>query len=79
MNLPKSLTGSIHLPDARMTFYLSFDQNGEKPASTAPEGDEAKIIGRILDKAMGASPELRDLLVSFADYIHKNSGIQAES
>ena len=68
IEIPKSLTGTIHLPDARLNFHLIF---GEGETKDQPEGEEAKLMGKILNQAVELSPELQELLVSFADHIHK--------
>ena len=65
---PKALTGVIRLPDASLNFHLSFTQ---KEPVAEPVGEEAKIIGRILDQAFELSPEMQDILISFADDIKK--------
>ncbi len=64
MRKPKSLTGVFHLPDARLNFYLSFD---DKPPNDKRGG--ATSIGRILDMTSELPPDLQDLLVTFADHI----------
>jgi len=69
MKRPKSLTGVFHLPDARLHFYLSFD---EKSPNDKPGGD-AGIIGRILDKTSELSPDLQELLIAFADQVRSHA------
>ncbi len=77
---PKSLSGVIHLPDARLNFHLSFEgQDGEKgEAKAAPVGGEAKALGRILDQAVTSSPEVQELLIHFADYIKRTAKEKSE-
>ena len=65
---PKSLTGVIHLPNVRLNFFLSFDDKGTK---AGVGGQEAEMIGRILEKAVDLSPELRDILDEFAEQLKK--------
>lgn len=62
---PKSVTGVIHLPKARLNFYLSFDD--KESAETV--GQEAEMIGRILEKAVDLSPRLREILGEFAEQL----------
>jgi len=67
MRQPKSLTGVISLPDARLNFHLTF---GDETKDTLEiSGEETKIIGNILNQALRLSPEVQELLVKFADYI----------
>lgn len=66
----KSLTGVIHLPKARLNFYLSFDD--KESAETV--GQEAEMIGRILEKAVDLSPRLRDILGEFAEHLKQATG-----
>lgn len=68
MKNPKSLTGTIHLPDARLSFYLSFDGKGGKDDS---EDDETRLLGSILDQAVNLPPEMQELLIKFADTIRE--------
>ncbi len=68
MNKPKSLTGTIRLPDASLNFHLSFDGKGGK---TEPVDNSAETLGSILEKAVELSPEMQELLIKFADYIRK--------
>lgn len=68
MKNPKSLTGTIHLPDARLSFHLSFDGKGVEDDS---EGDETRLLGSILDQAINLPPEMQELLIKFADYIRE--------
>ena len=67
MTKPKSLTGTIHLPDARLNFHLSFDNN--QKGKIELKGEEAKMIGHILNQALKLSPGLQELMVNFADYL----------
>ena len=69
MKIPKSLTATIHLPDARMDIHLSFDGN----EGAVLTGDEAKKIGRILNSALDLSPELQELVIGFADYVRRTT------
>lgn len=68
MEMPKSLTAVVHLPDVKLHLYLSFES---KEPITIGEGVDAKLMGRILDKASGLPPELQEMLVGFADHIMK--------
>ena len=67
MSRPQSLTGVIHLPDAKLSFHLSFGNDQKGP--TEIKGEEAKMIGHILNQTLKQSPELQELMVSFADYL----------
>lgn len=68
MNLLKSLTGVVNLPDARLNFHLSF--NGEEPQS----GEKReKKTGSIMDEASKLPLDLQELLVDFAEYLAKKA------
>lgn len=67
MKKPGSLTGIIHLPDARLNFHFTFGNDPEE--MTELKGEEARMIGHILNQALKLSPELQELMVSFAEYI----------
>ncbi len=70
MNKPRSLTGVIRLPDASLNFHLSFDGKGGKTEAVGV-GNPAETLGSILEKAIDLSPEIQELLITFADYIRK--------
>lgn len=70
MMIPKSLTGTIHLPDARLNFHLSFSGKETKNQS---DFDGLESMDRILNQASELSPELERLLIEFADYLKKRA------
>ena len=70
---PKALTAVIHLPDVRLHFYLSFQYDAANP----PVGTDAKMMGRILDKASNLPTEVQELLVTFAEHILKTEKEQS--
>lgn len=62
MESPKSLTAIIH---------VKFDYKGaEQPISQG----EMEILSHILDRAVELSPESREILVKFADYLSQPPG-----
>lgn len=67
MKKTQSVTGVLHLPDARLTFHVNFgdDQN----IAIDLKGAESQMIGHILNQALRLSPDLQELLVTFADYL----------
>lgn len=65
---PKSLTGTIHLPDVRLNFHLNF---AVKEGATDLEGEEAELLNSIFEQCITLSPELQEILVNFADHIKK--------
>lgn len=71
MTRPKSLTGVIQLPNARLNFHLSFDGKETEPCCV---GQEAKMMGRILEKTLELSPELQDIIIDFAEHLKKTTG-----
>lgn len=62
----RSVTGVLQLPDCRLNFYLSFDRTG-------PKGETAKKIGKIMDQASELSPEMKEVLIKFADFLEKHA------
>ena len=71
MTRPKFLTGVIHLPNARLNFDLSFDGKEPEPCCV---GQEAKMIGRILEKTVDLSPELQAIIIDFAEHLKQTTG-----
>ena len=73
----KSLTGVLHMPEIKVNFHLSFDEQmpeGEDAKNTGeeePEGEEAKKIGRVLDQFSNLSPEMQEVIVEFAEFLEK--------
>jgi len=73
----KSLTGVLHMPEIKVNFYLSFDEQepeGEEAKNTGeeePEGKEAKKIGRVLDQFSNLSPEIQEVIIEFAEFLEK--------
>ena len=72
MKRPGSLTGSIHLPDVQLNFHLSFGNDHKEVAEI--KGEEAKIIGNVLNQALRFSPELQEVMSNFADYLESAVG-----
>ena len=76
----KSLTGVLHMPEIKVNFYLSFDEQepeGKEAKNTGeeePEGEEAKKIGRVLDQFSNLSPEMKDVIIEFAEFLEKKGG-----
>jgi len=56
-------------------FHLKLDYEGEQAEASL---ERAEILARILDKASGLDPGLRELVVDFVDYI-ANKEVGAES
>ena len=62
----KSLTGVLRMPEIKVNFHLSFDEQ-------EPEGEEAKKIGRVLDQFSNLSPEMQEVIVEFAEFLEKKA------
>lgn len=59
---PKSLTATVHV-----RFHY------QEPESGAVDAGEIEMVSKILDQASELSPELRELLVKFANYLNELS------
>jgi len=60
---PKSLTGTIHLPNARCNFHFIFD------AQESGEEESGGKVGRIMDKASEVPVDLQEILADFAEFL----------
>ena len=57
---PKSLTAIVHV-------RFHYDEEGE----TEPGAADLEMVGKLLERASKMEPDMRDILVKFADYLQK--------
>jgi hypothetical protein len=80
MSRLKSLTGVLHMPEIKVNFHVTFDEQmpeseeAKNAGEEEPEGEEARKIGRVLDQFSNLSPQMQEIIVEFAEFLEKKGG-----